>query len=297
MYDSFAVIALRRISLGLLDALYNVVLNAGVMIWDVGLTLINVVLPSRPAGRVVPAGAKGAGGVWPAYEAPAPSDSRCSCPALNALANHGILPHSGRDITFRELNAAVRASYNFAPSFCFFVPNYIAGVLGRSYWTGKFDLSDIDVHNGIEHDASLARVDSFHSNDQGKVCATLVQDLLSSGTGAGGNLTTHDLSRALGRRRTHARNNNPQYSCSLFHKLFGSSNSATLLRIFGGSTKDLQPILLEERLPDGWQPSERHQMGLTLTAFQPTVLSIELGIKEEVDGSLSGQGTEKAKVQ
>ena len=30
-------------------------------------------------------------------------------------------------------------------------------VLDRSYSGGHFDLADIDVHNGIEHDASLLR--------------------------------------------------------------------------------------------------------------------------------------------
>ena len=69
----------------------------------------------------------------------------------------GILPRDGRNISFRELSAQVRATYNFSPSFSLYVPRYIAKILNRSYNTGRFDLSDIDVHNGIEHDASLVR--------------------------------------------------------------------------------------------------------------------------------------------
>jgi Peroxidase, family 2 len=69
----------------------------------------------------------------------------------------GILPRDGRNITFRELTEKVRATYNFSPSFSLFAPRYIAHLLNRSYRTGTFDLSDIDVHNGIEHDASLVR--------------------------------------------------------------------------------------------------------------------------------------------
>ena len=69
----------------------------------------------------------------------------------------GILPHSGRGISFKELNQKVRQTYNFAPSFCFFVPKYAADFLHRDYWTGTFDLSDLDAHNCIEHDASLTR--------------------------------------------------------------------------------------------------------------------------------------------
>jgi hypothetical protein len=33
------------------------------------------------------------------YQAPGPNDSRSPCPALNALANHGYLPRSGKDIS------------------------------------------------------------------------------------------------------------------------------------------------------------------------------------------------------
>jgi Peroxidase, family 2 len=54
----------------------------------------------------------------------------------------------------------VRATYNFSPSFSLYVPRYIAHVLNRSYNNGTFDLSDIDVHGGIEHDASLFRKSS-----------------------------------------------------------------------------------------------------------------------------------------
>ena len=51
----------------------------------------------------------------------------------------------------------MRETYNFAPTFCFFVPNYAANMLNRSYWKDSFDLADLDAHNCIEHDASLVR--------------------------------------------------------------------------------------------------------------------------------------------
>jgi len=60
-----------------------------VFTWDFGLTLVNVVSPSRKVGQVTPEGHPGAGGKWPEYIAPKDGDSRCSCPALNAMANHG----------------------------------------------------------------------------------------------------------------------------------------------------------------------------------------------------------------
>lgn len=61
----------------------------GIIFWDIGLALYNLFAPKYKPGCVVPIGQPGAGGVWPAYIKPEAGDSRGSCPALNALANHG----------------------------------------------------------------------------------------------------------------------------------------------------------------------------------------------------------------
>lgn len=84
------------------------------------------------------------------------SNSSCTPTFRAPILSTGILPHDGRNIRFREVTETIRA-YNFAPSFCYFAANNIAGILDRDYNTDTFDLSDIDVHNGIEHDASLTR--------------------------------------------------------------------------------------------------------------------------------------------
>ena len=51
----------------------------------------------------------------------------------------------------------VHLTYNFSSSFSFFVPNFAANLLNKSYGKDSLDLSDLDLHNGIEHDASLTR--------------------------------------------------------------------------------------------------------------------------------------------
>ena len=56
---------------------------------------------------------------------------------------------------------------------------------------------------------------------------------------------------------------------------------------------DLRPFLTEERIPDGWEPRVRHRMGLTMLEFNNTVLPVELGIREEVDGSIAAAGRER----
>lgn len=63
--------------------------NTYVFAWDALLELSNQVLPKRKKGHVVPEGHPGCGGNWPEFIPPGEGDSRCACPALNALANHG----------------------------------------------------------------------------------------------------------------------------------------------------------------------------------------------------------------
>ena len=62
----------------------------GFLIWDFGLFLLNLVTPNLKIDHVTPPGYPGADGNWPEYIPPKDGDSRCSCPALNTLANHGM---------------------------------------------------------------------------------------------------------------------------------------------------------------------------------------------------------------
>ena len=70
--------------------------------WDIGLYLLNFVTPKYEPGQVVPKGSPGHNLTWPEYVPPKEGDSRSPCPMLNAMANHGILPHDGKNITFKE---------------------------------------------------------------------------------------------------------------------------------------------------------------------------------------------------
>ena len=171
----FIFTALRRLGRGTLSRLFEVGFYIGLMSWDFSLAMVNMFTFKRKIGQVTPKGKPGEGGVWPEYIPPQEGDSRCSCPALNAMANHGalhappmaksthvpnfqgVISRDGRNISFKELSSQIRSTYNFSPSFCLYVPRYIAHILNRSYGSGRFDLADIDVHNGIEHDASLVR--------------------------------------------------------------------------------------------------------------------------------------------
>ena len=58
-------------------------------------------------------------------------------------------------------------------------------------------------------------------------------------------------------------------------------SSATLLAIFGGRVKDVESILVDERIPEGWESRIRKPYGLTFATFNTFVLPLEFGIDEK----------------
>ena len=57
-------------------------------------------------------------------------------------------------------------------------------------------------------------------------------------------------------------------------------SGSTLLTHFGGDIETLRPFLLEERLPDGWEPTITDAKGLTITKFNNTSVPVELMVNE-----------------
>jgi len=182
------------------------------------------------------------------------------------------------------MNHKIRTTYNFGPTFCLFVPNYAAQYLKKSYSKGTFDLQDLDLHNAIEHDASLVREDVYKNPDQSQLAVPLIEQLLASATGKDKDgkalLTEKDLSMALGQRRADSQATNPEFTTSFSHRLFGSSNASTMLTIFGGRVDDIRTLLLEERIPVGWQSKIRSRFGFTFAAFNGTVIRVLRGVKK-----------------
>ncbi len=85
------VTAIRRLGRGTLSKLFDGIFFVSLMGWDFSLAFVNLITFKRRVGSVTPKGQPGEGGVWPEYSPPRAGDSRCSCPALNAMANHGLL--------------------------------------------------------------------------------------------------------------------------------------------------------------------------------------------------------------
>ncbi|KAJ7088816.1 Peroxidase, family 2-domain-containing protein [Mycena belliarum] len=90
---------------------------------------------------------------------PTSSDIRSPCPALNTLANHGYIPRSGVDITFRQIMDGAKEAYN--ADWSSILTAVKLGLLSGDDLNSadKINLGALRLHNLIEHDASLSRQD------------------------------------------------------------------------------------------------------------------------------------------
>ncbi|GMF13661.1 unnamed protein product [Phytophthora lilii] len=106
---------------------------------------------------------------------------RSPCPAMNTLANHGYLPRDGKNITVNQALAVVMDKFNIAED--------LASVMG-GLSPNLFDLNDLSKHNDkVEHDASLARIDSYFGVDPYLITPGLINNVLSYGMDGSVNVT------------------------------------------------------------------------------------------------------------
>jgi len=224
----------------------------------------------------------------PQFEKPADS-SRSPCPALNALANHGYIERSGKNISFFELVNALGQVYGLSRGFAMLLVSGAMIGCGRLSFSGaKLDLSSL-LNPGIAHAAALVHDDpdaTGHVVD--KPDPRLLNQLLVLSKDKTG-ITLREFARARLEREAVLRQPLPWFPSHI-----AAGETALLLDIFGGKDQEvpvelLKQFLGEERLPDGWTQSSRQ-------GFSKTMKAIGVVKKEmEVVASESGGGGGKAK--
>ncbi|QRV94874.1 peroxidase family 2 domain protein [Ceratobasidium sp. AG-Ba] len=185
-------------------------------------------------------------------------DSRSPCPALNTLANHGYLPHDGKNVSIFTLVPAIRKVYNFSFFHAFFLS--CAGIFLCGRWlTLSFSLSDLAAPGKLEHDASLAHNDL--DADVNVPAPELVEELIKDSKD-GKTLTFRDLAEARVRRERTLPKPLDDFTAAV-----SRGEAINLLRSMGDGVRvsvDRVRIWLgEERLPDDYAPPKR-QWGLRL---------------------------------
>ncbi|KAK8000593.1 Cloroperoxidase [Apiospora arundinis] len=119
---------------------------------------------------------------------------RAPCPGLNALANQGYLPRDGKNITLPMLEAALMEAVHVTGTLAHALAGTMKPVLRED---GTFDLSDTRMHNVLEHDTSLTRLD-FRQGDNYRMQPKMLDAMIDDA--AGGPLTLKTLAKTYNRR-------------------------------------------------------------------------------------------------
>ncbi|KAI1336611.1 Peroxidase, family 2-domain-containing protein [Xylariaceae sp. FL0016] len=93
------------------------------------------------------------------WSAPGPNDARAPCPMLNTLANHGFLPHDGKNLKETEVVDALATALNFDAELSKLLFSFAVTTNPTPNAT-TFSLNDLGRHDILEHDASLSRTDA-----------------------------------------------------------------------------------------------------------------------------------------
>ncbi|RUP45775.1 Chloroperoxidase [Jimgerdemannia flammicorona] len=219
------------------------------------------------------------------FVAPGPGDSRSPCPALNALANHGYLPHSGMDWKAADVIQALKDVYNVDPSFGS-VLVWTAVFLNGNPLTQSFSLGEysgaqvmskgvgLSHHNRIEHDVSLSRADAFNG-DNHSFNITLYEELKSVAATLNGGAFNTDVLSLHRFNRYQASKVNPDFTFGPFQWFLGYGEAALSLNVFGknntAAAAAFDSFFVNEQIPDNYIKNPIVQ---TTKAMLPVVLEI-----------------------
>ncbi|KAJ7140587.1 Chloroperoxidase [Mycena crocata] len=202
------------------------------------------------------------------YRAPTASDVRSVCPAINAMANHGYIPRDGKNISAYAIFSGLRACYGLSTP--------LAAFLTAGGWIlikriRSIALSDLGLHNAIEHDASVVHLDCPPGQIDAPV--TIQPGLLdefaadvvkAASVGAGRELeeaevvvTGHDIVRTRLRRERLSK------PLDAMHAEIARGEMAIILGVWEQTVAGKEGVPLPwmrtwlgtERMPEGWRPS------------------------------------------
>ena len=162
---------------------------------------------------------------------PGPGDVRSPCPGINALANHNIIPHSGKGLTVDMMRRAMEDAYNIGPDVA--TAFAVGGLAISSHpFSGTFDLDGVAKHGAVEHDGSLSRDDLDVTGD----VSTFRKDIWDTVVGHFDGLTETTLETAAKARldRIEAqRQRNPTFTYGPKEALLSYGETSLYLSVMG----------------------------------------------------------------
>ncbi|KAK7713016.1 hypothetical protein SLS57_007577 [Botryosphaeria dothidea] len=175
---------------------------------------------------------------------------------MNTLANHGFLPHDGRNITKDNAIHALNTAINFNVSLAAIMWEQ-AIIANPEPNATFFTLDHLNRHNVLEHDASLSRTDAYFGNNH--VFNQSVFDT-SRAYWTEPVLTAEMLANSKLFRQIESRAANPNYTFTQNTEAFSLGEVAAPIIVFGDhASATVNRTLVEyffenERLPTelGW---------------------------------------------
>jgi hypothetical protein len=196
----------------------------------------------------------------------ATGDARSPCPALNTLANHGILNRTGRSLSQDVIVNALASTYNVDKTMGKALASAAILQLGKG---GLLDLDALSKHGVIEHDASLTRFDAIQGDNHSLQPSLLAAMLADT---PGDSMTSADFAVTRQRREAESlKAGSPKLD--LKTRTLAGGESALALQAMGSKGADgvlsapkekLKTWFGEEQLPAGYRPA--NAIGLVSTA-------------------------------
>jgi hypothetical protein len=183
-------------------------------------------------------------------------DLRTPCPALNCLANHGYLPHDGKNMSDKQLVGAVVAVFGLSEKDATRILQYTKKLNGCEK-EAKFSFAALTAHNAVEHDASLFHCDYALSADHDAASAELLEDLIRLSRD-GKMVGWEELAQHKRNRIAHSKAHNSSFEYSRRARNFSYVEMVILLNVLGRdhaiSVEHLQLFVGQNRIPEGFAP-------------------------------------------
>ncbi|KAF2802917.1 Cloroperoxidase [Mytilinidion resinicola] len=211
------------------------------------------------------------------WHSPLPGDLRGPCPGLNALANHALIPHNGRNLSIPLLVDTLGSVFNLSPELARIVS---FGGIALGPGNGTFSLLDLNKHNAIEHDGSLSRADYNLGGDNFSLNPAIFASYMRWFEGSG-NMSLNAAAVARLSRVQTERFRDGAFVYGPSQQFNSYLESAilwlTMVDPADGGTKVefVRTLFEEERLPykEGWRPPKAQINGASLAS---TILQLAL---------------------
>ncbi|KAL8291612.1 hypothetical protein RQP46_001870 [Phenoliferia psychrophenolica] len=222
-------------------------------------------------------------GVYGAWRPAGPTDSRCPCPGINSLANHGFIPHNGRGISLVNFVIASAVYLGIGPTITVTVGPF--AIIGSPQFDGTMDLNALNQHGYIEHDVSTWHNDHALGNNH-IPNITKFEKMVSLMPKGATKLDFGTVSKAHYARLEESQRDNPSLSYGPVPLFFTYLECGLMMSVTGGALANppiewVRSFVMDERLPKhlGWSPHLMADIeiigaqGILMMAMSPNLIN------------------------